>query len=166
MCAIFTKEKACSSRNVTCSCLLAMLANPNGGFHAPLNGLSVARRIVIRGRSNPQAKRLVVNLDVRDASGKNVTKALQLNMDLESQIFTLKSRVGRKWSHKQTRDLPQGRPFKAGLPFKIVIKCGSGTFHLDFNDELQVDFTGPRLDIKRINLLAVWQVMLSSVQLM
>ncbi|XP_068506629.1 galectin-4-like isoform X2 [Syngnathus scovelli] len=164
LCAISTNEMACSSHNVTCSCLLAMTANP-GGVQAVLDGLSVARSIVIRGQSNPKAKSLVVNLDVRDSNG-NVTTALQLNMDLESQTFTLNSRVGRKWGDKQTGDLPQGRPFGAGLPFKIVIKCGSGTFHLDLNDELQVDFTGPQLDIKRINLLEVWQVMLSGVQLM
>nr|XP_049574981.1 uncharacterized protein LOC125967714 isoform X2 [Syngnathus scovelli] len=166
MCAISTKEKACFSHNVTCSCLLTMTANPKGGFQGVLDGLSVARSIVIRGRSNLQAKRLVVNLDVRDASSNNATTVLQLNMDLESQTVTLNSRVGRKWGDKQTEDLPQGRPFRAGLPFKIVIKCGSGTFHLDLNDELQVDFTGPQLDIKRINLLEVWQVMLSGVQLM
>ncbi|XP_049574978.1 uncharacterized protein [Syngnathus scovelli] len=166
MCAIFTKEKACSSRNVTCSCLLAMTANLKGGFHGPLNGLSVARSIVIRGRSNPLAKRLVVNLDVRDASGETVTTALHLNIDLATQNFTLNSRVGRKWGRKQTRDLPQGYPFKAGLPFKIVIKCGSGSFHMNFNDQLQVDFTGPQLDIGSINWLEVWQVMLGGVQLM
>ncbi|XP_068506892.1 uncharacterized protein [Syngnathus scovelli] len=165
MCAISTDDKACSSHNVTCACLLAMIANPMGGFQAVLDGLSVARTIVIRGQSNPKANKLVINLDGRD--GKNVTAALHLNMDLESQTFTLNSGVDRKWSDKQTGDLPRGHPFGAGLPFKIVIKCGEmGTFHLDLNDELQLDFAGPQLDIGSINWLEVWQVMLSSVQLM
>ncbi|XP_068506178.1 uncharacterized protein [Syngnathus scovelli] len=128
MCAISTKDKACSSHNVTCSCLLAMIANPMGGFQAVLDGLSVARSIVIRGQSNAKAKRLVVNLDARDANGKNATAALHLNMDLESQTFTLNSGVDRKWGDKQTGDLPRERPFGAGLPFKIVIKWALSTW--------------------------------------
>ncbi|KAM9822168.1 uncharacterized protein ACBT44_007452 isoform 2-T2 [Syngnathus typhle] len=167
MCAISTNDKACSSHNVTCSCLLAMIANPMGGFQAVLDGLSVARSIVIRGQSVAEAKRLVVNLDARDTNGKNATAALHLNIDLESQTFTLNSGVDRKSGDNQTGDLPRGRPFGAGLPFKIVIKCGGmGTFHLDFNDELQLDFAGLQLDIGSINWLEVWQVMLSSIQLM
>ncbi|XP_061129746.1 putative uncharacterized protein DDB_G0290521 [Syngnathus typhle] len=163
MCAMSANDEACSSHDVTCSCLLAMIANPMGGYQAVLDGLSVGRSIVIRGRSDPKAEKLVVNLDGRDANGKYVMEALHLNMDLESQTFTLHSGLDRK----QTGDLPRGRPFGPGLPFKIVIKCGgTGTFHLDFNDELQLDFAGPQLDMGSINWLEVWQVMLSSVRLM
>ncbi|XP_037113253.1 transcription initiation factor TFIID subunit 4-like [Syngnathus acus] len=140
------------------SCLLAMIAIPKGGFQDVLDGLSVAPSIVIRGRSNPQAKRLVVNLDGRDANGKKATTVLQLDLDLESQTFTLNYRVGGNWGGNRTGDLPRGRPFGAGLPFKIVIECGSGTFHLDFNDMLQLDLAGPEFDIGSINWMEVWQV--------
>ncbi|XP_061159844.1 uncharacterized protein LOC133170731 [Syngnathus typhle] len=140
------------------SCLLAMIAIPKGGFQDVLDGLSVARSVVIRGRPNPQAKRLVVNLDGRDPNGKKATTALQLDLDLESQTFTLTYRVGGNWGGNRTGDLPRGRPFGAGLPFKIVIECGSGTFHLDFNDELQLDLAGPEFDIGSINWMEVWQV--------
>nr|XP_049600077.1 uncharacterized protein LOC125983145 isoform X4 [Syngnathus scovelli] len=146
------------------SCLLAMIAIPKGGFQDVQDGFSVARSIVIGGRSTPQAKRLVVNLDGRDANGKKATTALQLHLDLESQTFTLNYRVGGNWGGNRTGDLPRGRTFGAGLPFKIVIECGSGTFHLDFNDMLQLDLAGPEFDIGSINRMEVWQVMMSGVQ--
>ncbi|KAM9783928.1 uncharacterized protein ACBT44_021340 [Syngnathus typhle] len=140
------------------SCLLAMIAIPKGGFQDVLDGLSVAPSVVIRGRPNPQAKRLVVNLDGRDPNGKKATTALQLDLDLESQTFSLNYRVGGNWGGNRTGDLPRGRPFGAGLPFKIVIEWGSGTFHLDFNDMLQLDLAGPEFDIGSINWMEVWQV--------
>ncbi|XP_037113232.1 gibberellin-regulated protein 14-like [Syngnathus acus] len=146
MCAISTNDKACSSHNVTCSCLLAMIANPMGGFQGVLDGLSVARSIVIRGQSNAKAKKLVVNLDARDANSKNVTAALHLNMDLVSQTFTLNSRVDRKWGDSRPGTFPDGRPFGSRSPLQDCHQVRrDGNFHLDFNDELQQDFAGPQL---------------------
>ncbi|XP_077393803.1 uncharacterized protein LOC144030999 [Festucalex cinctus] len=163
---------ACSSRNVTCSCLLPMLANSQGGFRAALDdGLSVNRHIVIRGRANPQAEKLVVNLLVRDHDDNHDGEdddatALHLRVNFESRTIVLNSRVDDSWGEKRQENFPEQRPFGPGLDFKIVIWCDADAFRLTFNDIHQMDYKYQVEDLQSIKWLEVWSALLTGIQLM
>ncbi|XP_061143132.1 uncharacterized protein LOC133159789 [Syngnathus typhle] len=188
-CGSPTGQPSCSSRNVTCSCLLAMVANPKGGFQAAMDeGLAVGRSIVIRGRAKTNVTRFLFNLNVhKDGdgeddgddgeddgddgddgggdSGNKITTGLHLKFDLAKQMVLLNSKVAGTWGNKQTKNLPQHRPFGPGHAFKIVIKCEVDAFNITFNDDLQLDLKYAVSDLQSINWLEGWQVMLTSVQL-
>ncbi|KAM9835261.1 uncharacterized protein ACBT44_016878 [Syngnathus typhle] len=166
MCANATNGASCSSRDVACQCQLYMKYSDTGGFQGGLGGLSVGRTLVIKGQSIPQATKLVINMDVRDSSGKETgNNALHLNIDIGAKSFTVNAKVSGKWGEKLTGSLPQQNPFGLGLPFEIVIKCGSGAFQLTFNGGPQQDFAYQVQDLQAINLLSVWQVEQIHVQL-
>ncbi|XP_049597408.1 uncharacterized protein [Syngnathus scovelli] len=167
MCANATNGASCSSQDVTCECQLAMKFSKTGGFQGVLGGLSVGRKLIIKGQSTPRATNLVINLEVRESSGKKTgSTALHLNFDFATKSFTVNAKVSYKWGSKLTGTLPQQRPFGAGLAFEIVIKCGSGAFQLTFNGERQQDFDYQIQDLQTINWLLVWQVTQSHVRLM
>ncbi|XP_077393787.1 uncharacterized protein LOC144030986 [Festucalex cinctus] len=163
---------ACSSRNVTCSCLLPMLANSQGGLRAALDdGLSVNRRIVIRGRANPQAEKLVVNLLVRDHDDNHDGEdddatALHLRVNFESRTIVLNSRVDDSWGEKRQENFPEQRPFGPGLDFKIVIWYDADAFRLTFNDIHQMHYKYQVEDLQSIKWLEVWSALLTGIQLM
>nr|XP_049610910.1 galectin-4 [Syngnathus scovelli] len=168
MCANATNGASCSSRDVACQCQLYMKYSDTGGFQGGLAGLSVGRTLVIKGQSTPQATRLVINLNVRDSSSSSKetdNNALHLNVDFGTKKFTVNAKVKDNWSSKLTGSLPQQNPFGPGLPFEIVIKCGSGAFQLTFNGGPQQDFAYQVQDLQAINLLLVWQVEQIHVQL-
>ncbi|XP_037136712.1 uncharacterized protein LOC119139817 [Syngnathus acus] len=181
-CGSPTGQPSCSSRNVTCSCLLTMAANPKGGFQAAIDeGLAVGRSIVIRGRAKTNVTKLLFNLNVhKDGDGEDdgddgddgggdsrnkITTGLHLKFDLAKQMVLLNSKVAGTWGNKQTKNLPQHRPFGPGHAFKIVIKCEVYAFNITFNDDLQLDLKYAVSDLQSINWLEGWQVMLTSVQL-
>ncbi|KAM9834666.1 uncharacterized protein LOC133157209 [Syngnathus typhle] len=166
MCANATNGASCSSRDVACQCQLYMKYSDTGGFQGGLGGLSVGRTLVIKGQSIPQATKLVINMDVRDSSGKETgNNALHLNIDFGTKSFTMNTKVSGKLGENLTGNLPQQNPFGPGLPFEIVIKCGSGAFQLTFNGGPQQDFAYQVQDLQAINLLLVWQVEQIHVQL-
>ncbi|XP_037135896.1 galectin-3-like [Syngnathus acus] len=174
MCMSSADGQGCSSHDIACSCLLAMVASPKGGFQVAIkDGLSVGRSIVIKGQAKSNVTKLVVNLNVRDdtdddssddTSTKEVTSALHLNFDFAKQIALLNTRLAGKWGDKQTKNMPQQLPLSRA--FKIVIKCEVNGFKMTFNDDLQLDINYAVPDLQKINWLEVWQVMLTSIQLM
>ncbi|XP_019749970.1 neurocan core protein-like [Hippocampus comes] len=169
ICASDPSQSSCSSNDITCSCLLAMFANPNGGFKAALDhGLSVNRSIVIRGRANPSAERLIVNVrmyDSDDADGDNPT-ALRLAFHFEGGTIVLNSHLSNSWGEPQTEDFAEQCPFGAGLDFKIVILCDADAFRLTFNDMQQLDYKYQVQDLQSIKWLEVWYAQLTGIQLM
>ncbi|XP_037128081.1 galectin-4-like [Syngnathus acus] len=167
MCASPTNGAPCSSQDMTCECKLAMTFSATGGFQGVFGGLSVGRKLVIEGQSTREATKLVINLDVRESSGKETgSTALHLNFNFGTKSFIVNAKVSDKWGSKLTGSLPQQHPFGPGLAFKIVIKCGSGAFQLTFNGEPQQDFDYQVQDLQSINWLLMWQVTQSHVRLM
>ncbi|XP_049605344.1 uncharacterized protein [Syngnathus scovelli] len=181
MCTSSADGQGCSSHDIACSCLLAMVAVPKGGFQVAIkDGLSVGRSIVIKGQAKSNVTKLVVNLNVRDdtddtdddtdddssddTSTKEVTSALHLNFDFAKQTSLLSNRLPGKWGNRQIKNMPQQLPLS--LAFKIVIKCEVNDFKITFNDDLQLGLNYAVPDLQKINWLEVWEVMLTSIQLM
>ncbi|XP_077411363.1 uncharacterized protein LOC144040877 [Vanacampus margaritifer] len=167
ICTSSASGMACSSHNVTCSCMLPVLANSKGGFRGALDdGLSVNRSIVIRGRAYPKAETLIVNLLGRDLHPDDDATALHLRFNFESRTVVLNSMVDGSWGEKRQENFPEQRPFGPGLDFKIVIWCDADTFRLTFNDIHQMDHKYQIQDLRSIKWLEVWSALLTSIQLM
>ncbi|XP_049580968.1 uncharacterized protein [Syngnathus scovelli] len=147
----------------TCSCLLGVLANPNGSIRAAFNdGLGVNRSVVIRGQANSTAERLIVKLLL--GKEDNVT-ALQLNFHFGNKSIVLNSQADKNTA-QQTVNVSQAHQFGPGLNFKIVIQCGNKTFNMNLDDNVQLGLEHQLRNLQRIKWLEVWHVLLSSVQLM
>ncbi|XP_037123398.1 uncharacterized protein LOC119132333 [Syngnathus acus] len=157
------QSTSCASDDPTCSCLLGVLANPNGSIQAAFNdGLGVNRSVVIRGQANSNAERLIVKLLL--GKDDNVT-ALQLNFHFGNKSIVLNSQADKNTA-QQTVNASQPHQFGPGLDFKIVIRCGKNTFNMTLDDNVQLGLEHQLMNLQRIKWLEVWHVLLSSVQLM
>ncbi|XP_049580969.1 galectin-4-like isoform X3 [Syngnathus scovelli] len=157
------QSTSCASDDPTCSCLLGVLANPNGSIRAAFNdGLGVNRSVVIRGQANSTAERLIVKLLL--GKEDNVT-ALQLNFHFGNKSIVLNSQADKNTA-QQTVNVSQAHQFGPGLNFKIVIQCGNKTFNMNLDDNVQLGLEHQLRNLQRIKWLEVWHVLLSSVQLM
>ncbi|KAM9812197.1 uncharacterized protein LOC133156195 isoform X1 [Syngnathus typhle] len=158
------QSTSCASDDPTCSCLLAVLANPNGSIQAAFNdGLGVNRSVVIRGQANSNAERLIVKL-LLGKEDDNMT-ALQLNFHFGNKSIVLNSQADKKTT-QQTVNASQPHQFGPGLDFKIDIQCGNNTFNMTLDDNVQLALEHQLMNLRRIKWLEVWHVLLSSVQLM
>lgn len=114
-----------------------------------VNGLSVGRNIIIKGKINQNAESFCVNL--RPASGSDI--ALHLNPRVKKRVFVRNSFLSDCWGPEET--VLASFPFVAGQYFEMIIWCDSQHFRVAVNGQHQLDYKHRLKDLSTVSQVEV-----------